>query len=91
MTPATMLMDAAQSAPWWSDRIRSFTVAERADPQEQNGCRATFCGLGANGEQICFNNGAKADAPPCSSLSEEQQKDLMKNSVTGPMSCAGDS
>jgi hypothetical protein len=81
-TPATTLMNAAQSTPWWSDHIRLLTVAERADPQEQNGCRATFCSplvilrggpAGGPVEQTCINNGAKADAPPCSA---EQQKEL---------------
>jgi hypothetical protein len=73
MTPP---MNAAQSTPPSFDGTRPFTVAEHADPQDQYGCRATFCASGANGGQICFNNGAKADAPPCSSLSEEQQKEL---------------
>jgi hypothetical protein len=77
-TPATTLMNAAQSTPWWSDHIRLLTVAERAEPQEQNGCRATFCSplvilRGGPGGQTCINSGAKADAPPCS---EEQQKEL---------------
>jgi hypothetical protein len=28
ITLATILTNAAQSTPWWSDRIRPFTVAE---------------------------------------------------------------
>ena len=75
-------MNATPSTPWCSDHIRLLTVAERAEPQEQNGCRATFCSplvilrgdpVGGPVEQTCINNGAKADAPPCS---EEQQKEL---------------
>jgi hypothetical protein len=81
-TPAMTLMNAAQSTPWRSDHIRLLTVAERPDPQEQDGCRATFCSPlvilrggpeGGPVEQACINNGAKADAPPCS---EERQKVL---------------
>jgi hypothetical protein len=59
VTPATILMDAAQSTPWWSDRIRPLTVAERADPQEQKAVEPLFVVLARIGSKSASTTGLR--------------------------------